>query len=309
MPLLFNAEFDDTEELSLALRHTNVAAVQTSRGQFQGLLEQHGLGAWSLQYLRFDKGIAACAGDAPLDRYAFVIPMQTAQGCRLLGRPVTASSVAVYAPSSEHSDVTCAGHEQMVLVAPDDLLPTDTTDGSNAAAKRGSQHHHVPEGMLSTTLTLLREARAYSRTAESAEVDRALSDALSTKVREIIEFLPNAPTAGRPPYARSSIVKKIAEQFDLRDGTPIYTDELAKAVGVSHETLRRIFLERYGIAPARYLMLKRLYLARSRLRSGEMASVTEVAASCGFWEPSRFSSRYKALFGELPSQTMRRSGR
>jgi transcriptional regulator GlxA family with amidase domain len=88
---------------------------------------------------------------------------------------------------------------------------------------------------------------------------------------------------------------------------PIYATELAQDVGISQPTLQRLFIEWFGMPPARYLQIKRLYLARKRLRQEPTSSVTEVATSLGFWDLSRFAKGYKEAFGELPSETQRRA--
>jgi AraC-like DNA-binding protein len=66
--------------------------------------------------------------------------------------------------------------------------------------------------------------------------------------------------------------------------------------------------EHLGMAPKRYLMLRRMHLARGALRRAEAdaTSVTAVATRCGFWELGRFAVEYQALFGEPPSATLHR---
>ena len=60
--------------------------------------------------------------------------------------------------------------------------------------------------------------------------------------------------------------------------------------------------------PARYLRRRRLNGVRGEFRSpdGAPARVTDIAMRWGFWELGRFASEYRALFGELPSDTLAR---
>jgi transcriptional regulator GlxA family with amidase domain len=50
-------------------------------------------------------------------------------------------------------------------------------------------------------------------------------------------------------------------------------------------------------------------MARSALRRADpaTASVAEIARSHQFSEPGRFAVTYRAIFGEMPSSTLRRS--
>ena len=45
---------------------------------------------------------------------------------------------------------------------------------------------------------------------------------------------------------------------------------------------------------------------RVRRALGEAQSVTEAATRFGFWHFGHFATEYRALFGELPSETFRR---
>ena len=62
------------------------------------------------------------------------------------------------------------------------------------------------------------------------------------------------------------------------------------------------------MGPIRFLNLRRMHLAhRALLRADPSKStVTRTVADHGFWELGRFSVAYRALFGESPSETLRR---
>jgi AraC-like DNA-binding protein len=62
------------------------------------------------------------------------------------------------------------------------------------------------------------------------------------------------------------------------------------------------------MAPHQYLLRRRIHLARRALVRGDpsVATVTSIATSHGFWELGRFAVLYRAMFGEVPSVTLRR---
>lgn len=121
-------EFHDTEELSVALKHTDVRAVQISKGPFRAELDRICVREWSLQHLSFKQGTSACAGAGPSDRTALLIPISIVPGCRLLGKSVDETSLAVYAPGSEHGDLTHAGFKAVVIALPDQIPDYLTSD-------------------------------------------------------------------------------------------------------------------------------------------------------------------------------------
>ncbi|MCB1859227.1 MAG: helix-turn-helix domain-containing protein [Gammaproteobacteria bacterium] len=72
-------------------------------------------------------------------------------------------------------------------------------------------------------------------------------------------------------------------------------------------TLNRAFTERFGVGPKLYLKRQRLSAVRTALlTSPPEMRVADVANSQGFWHMGQFARDYKEMFGELPSETLKR---
>ena len=87
-------------------------------------------------------------------------------------------------------------------------------------------------------------------------------------------------------------------------------ESLCRRLRVSRRSLQNGFRQIADTNPVNYLRGVRLNLVRTRLMSTRRAqlSVSQAAADQGFVQLSHFTERYKALFGELPSETSRSSG-
>jgi len=84
--------------------------------------------------------------------------------------------------------------------------------------------------------------------------------------------------------------------------------ELCEAIGASQRTLEYAFRESFDLTPPAFLRLQRLHTTQRRLMTScrNNATVADIAHEQGFYELGRFAADYKRLFGELPSQTLRR---
>jgi AraC-like DNA-binding protein len=113
----------------------------------------------------------------------------------------------------------------------------------------------------------------------------------------------------RTRQTQSRIVK-IAEEYALsKVGEPLYVTDLCKATGTSERALEYAFKEVMGLAPVTYLIRLRLHRVRQALSAAtaESTTVSAEALDWGFWHFGEFSRAYKDCFGELPSDTLRRS--
>jgi AraC family transcriptional regulator, ethanolamine operon transcriptional activator len=102
------------------------------------------------------------------------------------------------------------------------------------------------------------------------------------------------------------LVRAAEDVMQTRLARPVYTEELCATLGVSARRLHDAFHAALGMSPHAYLKSRRLLLARRALRTRweEPGLVKSVALDHGFWHLGHFARDYRALFGELPSETL-----
>ncbi|RYD28095.1 MAG: AraC family transcriptional regulator [Verrucomicrobiaceae bacterium] len=114
--------------------------------------------------------------------------------------------------------------------------------------------------------------------------------------------------AGRHLIPRREILHRIYKALESSYGEILPLDDLAKTAGISIRTLHNAFIEQTGVSPKRFVRLRLLNTARRELLRADPGHtrVVDIAAGLGIWEWGRFAHDYRGLFGELPSETLRR---
>lgn len=109
---------------------------------------------------------------------------------------------------------------------------------------------------------------------------------------------------GRGPQALQKV--KLAELYLAAHLAESYSsDGFARAVGLSERSLELQFKKIFGMSPKKWRQYMGLNIAHRRLGKAGVKPgvVAEIAASCGFAHPGRFSAFYREVFGETPLQT------
>jgi len=113
-----------------------------------------------------------------------------------------------------------------------------------------------------------------------------------------------------PKKAIAPRLVREARELMRRRGAEISVSGIAAQLKVSMRGLEAGFREALGSTPTQYLRSVRLEAARAELLSpSESTTVTGAAFNQGFFHQGRFSAYYRQAFGEMPSQTLRRSQR
>jgi AraC-like DNA-binding protein len=140
------------------------------------------------------------------------------------------------------------------------------------------------------------------------EVGRALEEQLMhLMVRCLAEGTVTMTTTGSRRH--DAIVDRFETFLEANPDRPLYLTEICTAIAAAERTLRAACEEHLGMGPVRYLTLRRMHLVRRKLLRADPSNstVTRIVTDYGFWELGRFSVAYRALFGETPSETLRRA--
>lgn len=127
----------------------------------------------------------------------------------------------------------------------------------------------------------------------------------------LLSTLSSATSEVRRPSMRTRrrALDKAIEVIDEHVQIPLTIGELCDAVGVSWRTLDYAFKEHFEVSPKKYLMASKMSAVRKELRSvGPRSTISSIANRWGFWHMSQFAMEYRKFFGELPSETVNRTG-
>lgn len=160
--------------------------------------------------------------------------------------------------------------------------------------------------------TMMASLQATPQLLRHAQMRKAMEQAL---LASLVDSLcpTEAQRTAAPPSSRTRqlVVARARDYMQAHIDEPISVAELCIQLRVSRRTLQYSFQDVLDLNPVKFLRTMRLNAVRRTLKevpAGSRNTVADVASRWGFWHLSHFAAEYKALFGELPSETMRRAG-
>lgn len=96
--------------------------------------------------------------------------------------------------------------------------------------------------------------------------------------------------------------------IEQRPASAVSVLDIVESIGVSRRTLEYAFQDEFGMSPAAYLKVMRLRGLHQKLHKGDhaRASIAQLCTGHGFRHPGQVAADYRAMYGELPSVTLRR---
>jgi AraC-like DNA-binding protein len=133
---------------------------------------------------------------------------------------------------------------------------------------------------------------------EQAFLDCAIEGLPSNYTEELLDRADGA-LATHVRKARAFIASHLQEDIKLGD--------IAAATNVCSRLLQKAFSHHCGCSPMRFVTQSRLQRIRQELETATSdTKIVDVMMSYGFTQGGKFAKEYQQLFGEKPSQTLRR---
>ncbi len=126
-------------------------------------------------------------------------------------------------------------------------------------------------------------------------------DSLIVQLAEgLMEADPRCEQAPLPRHLDVAALKRARQYLDTEITRVVHSSELEAVTGLTRYDLARQFRVMCGTSPYRYLLMRRLDVARQQLVQGR--SLVEVAIEAGFADQAHFSRMFKATFGITPAR-------
>lgn len=305
------ASTHDIDEQAALLRGWNQTYEQISTGPFEGsFLEVELQGV--LLFREITSNALHQTGALPAGTIAIGVPIALRGNATFCGRPCNGTQLHVFSGNDAFEFFSPSGLDIAGLVLPEDDLRNALTQDEFETLLPTLRNPHLRPRSHDAARNLLRTFAEICEvmTTSPNGVDDPLC--LSSMSRSMTAALSSALTGTErtfetPPARRARIVRNAR---DLLHECPDHyqsVEELCRALGVSRRTLQQSFQETLGLKPTAYLRAIRMNGARRAIKHA--CSVSEAATLWGFWHFGRFARDYKAMFGELPSETFRRHHR
>jgi AraC-like DNA-binding protein len=253
-------------------------------------------------------------GCLPEAKICFAIPLGVAAGTpRMQGREMQGDSIVVLRGGDEFTLQRPKGMELMAVTFELEefrRLCDERPWGAGARALLSRSVLQAPSRAMrqlrNDLLSLFGDLPTTGPFMSEAIKDPSVSSGVFATLCELFNNVADA----RQPVGSASASFIVAQCHRIVAGSgdsPPSVEELCLRLRTSRRTLQNSFRQVADATPVHYLRCVRLNAVRRQLMSTRAVdlSIAQAASDRGFNHLSHFAQRYEALFGELPSHTIR----
>ncbi len=304
--------FHDFDEFADSIRGIAGRFVPTARSENDWWVDVAKLGRIDLQQLQIGAA-ATYAGDGTPNTLTLGIPMSDPKRIRIDGHALEDNSL-IYLKHDQ--PFTFAARETtrwagVTIPLRDETHGMFDTEHVMASLDPGTRARSNANSLdrLRQLIARITNEDAMIGFLEPAAANAAEEDVLAAVLQTIDASSASCERhVGRPQVPRDRVIADTLELIEAKHGQPLFIDDLCRATSVSERTLRNVFHEYFGVGPMRLLKVRQLLEIRRALLVADPAcdTVAKIAARFGVWDFSLFARNYKALYGESPSESLRR---
>ncbi len=299
----------DVDEFLSAVQGYHYGLLQLDRGRFTGELIQTNLGGVLLTAAHFARAVVQ-SGEPPGGTITFAV-RTSATPALWQGQPFGLQELIVGEPGAEvdlvsQSDYSAATASFRPEFVEETAQHLGWTLPSRASTSKlvGIRHDHA-RTLRAAFNKLFHEAvrRPFDERSAAWALNKQ-EDLLHALLHCGFNDLPVLKPANSSERAR--VLKAALAAVRDRPDDVLTIGDLCRISKASERTLHYAFKERFGMAPAYYMKVHRLNETRNDLCGDPPMKVSDAANKWGFWHLGQFAKDYANLFGELPSDTLRR---
>jgi AraC family transcriptional regulator, ethanolamine operon transcriptional activator len=313
--MIQRTQFADQDELVSLLKGGSAEFFQKGPGAFQGEFTYIPLESGSLQVGRMSLPYLS-RGASSIERPGFLLHLKLGGEWLSGGRVLNPRSVFHMAPHAEIQCVTPPNSTWAFLSfdrARLERMLARINGGEPSLISHGI-HLFLPqadsfERLRRRLLAIVAEASADPFFPGDPVTRREVEESILTSLARALGSATHLRPESHGLAARARSAKRVEAFLSASPNEPLYLADLCAVAGVSERTLRNIFQDFYQMSPVRYLKLRRLHQVRRALRRADpdLNTVQSIARRWGVLHLGRFASEYRALFGEAPLETLKRS--
>ena len=286
---------------------------QISAGEFSGRMTRVELGDLAMHYI-FSSSETLNVSFTEADKSYFIAPFRWSGDLLWDGRTIQRPPLFYYPSRTEHVRRGRAV-EGVAVAAPTEWFESSVAalvgvDANEVSLRRGevATSPRASEALAQLLLKTMAEIEATPEAFHDRRVQEMVAARIKGMLLSIVAEQPRADWEKRYRVDATRIVRSAEEHFDRARNHVVSLADLCRAAGVSARTLQYAFEGICGMPPAQYFKRRRLSLARRVLRQSEpiAGAVKAAALEAGFLHFGRFSAEYQAMFGEMPSETLRK---
>jgi len=307
----------DADEHAACLTNWQQRYDQLTAGSFAGVFEEFCFGRLQLFREGLNQSVHQVGGAWPGSR-TFAVPIAIEGTGSFGGAAYDANSM-----------LTLGGNDELDFRTPRRLEILACSADSSALNDYAMQVDHrdleaelaghrlaptTPEGISllgSLLATMMAGLRATPELLKHPQMRKAMEQAVFATLLDSVSTGTARTTAAPCCSARQQLVARARAYMEAHIDEVITVADLCVELGVSRRTLQYSFQDVLDLNPVKFLRAIRLNAVRRALKAADQsrgATVADIAARWGFWHLSHFSAEYKAMFSELPSETLKRPG-
>lgn len=134
---------------------------------------------------------------------------------------------------------------------------------------------------------------------ESTHEPLAIDDFVVQLTQELLQADPSCRQAAVPRRVDRTALQQARQFLDAEKTRVTRSGELEAVTGLSRYELARQFRSVYGTSPYRYLLMRRLDVAREQI--AQQYSLADVALETGFADQAHLTRMFKATYGLTPA--------